>query len=105
MVEGKVIFSTYSRGIFLSPQLKERPPLLAIPLGLALTGNPFVRIFLFFIATLLRHGILWNWLHLHSRGMGEHPQVLKETLPADKVIKRQAEVLQQKSYPPPKKNE
>ena len=52
----------------------------------SLTGDAFVRVLLIFIPTLFGDGILRDGLHLDPRGMGQHPQVLKETLPTGERV-------------------
>lgn len=45
-----------------------------------LTGDAFVWVVLLVPAVLL-HSVLWDRLHLHSRSVGQHAQVLKQALP------------------------
>lgn len=45
------------------------------------TGQALVRIFCVFVHTVVRDGIFRGGLHLHSRSVRQHPQVLKEALP------------------------
>lgn len=47
-----------------------------------LTGNSLFRVVLFFIPTVLLHSIFGDGLHLNSRGVGQHAEVLKQPLPA-----------------------
>lgn len=47
----------------------------------ALTGQAFVRILCVLVHSVIRDGVLWDGLHLHSGSMRQHPQVLKQTLP------------------------
>lgn len=50
------------------------------PLGLGLTRDALVGVIFVLIATLLWNSILRNRLHLNPRCMGQHSQVLKQSL-------------------------
>lgn len=45
------------------------------------TGQALVRIFCVFVHIVVRDCIFRGGLHLHSRSVRQHPQVLKEALP------------------------
>lgn len=50
------------------------------PPDLGLTRDALVRVFFVLVATLLWNGILRNHLHLDPRCVGQHSQVLKQSL-------------------------
>lgn len=57
-----------------------------IQIRVVLTGDAFVGVILFLISAVFLDCVLWDGLHLHTRSVGQHTQVLKQTLPGNQSI-------------------